>query len=87
MVYTIEFAPRAEKDFKKLDRPIQKQLRIKIDALVKNPRPHGVEKLAGEDGLYRIRSGDYRVIYQIQDKVLVVLLVKIGHRREIYQKK
>ncbi len=86
MAYTIVFAPRAEKDFKKLDKPIQKQLRPKIDALAKNPRHHGAEKLAGEDDLYRIRSGDYRIVYQIQDKQLVVLLVKIGHRREIYQR-
>ena len=85
MAYTINFAPKAEREFKKLDKAVQRQLQPKIEALSKNPRAHGVEKLAGEDELYRIRSGDYRIIFQIQDKVLVVLLVKIGHRREIYR--
>jgi mRNA interferase RelE/StbE len=85
MAYTINFAPKAEREFKKLDKAVQRQLQPKIEALSKNPRVHGVEKLSGEDELYRIRAGDYRIVFQIQDKVLVVLLVKIGHRREIYR--
>lgn len=85
MIYQIEYAPKAGRDFKKLDKTVQRQLMPKIEALAKNPRPHGVEKLEGEDNLYRIRSGDYRVVYQIQDKALIILLVKIGHRREIYR--
>ena len=63
---------------------IQRQLQPKIDALANHPRPHGVEKLKGESNFYRVRSGDYRIIYQIKDKVLLVLLIKIGHRREVY---
>jgi mRNA interferase RelE/StbE len=85
MAYTITFAPKAEREFKKLDKAVQRQLQPKIEALAKSPRGHGVEKLSGEDELYRIRSGDYRIIFQIQDRALVVLLVKIGHRREIYR--
>ena len=53
--------------------------------LAANPRPPGVEKLAGPDDFYRIRVGDYRIIYQIQDDVLMILVVKIGHRREVYR--
>ncbi len=87
MFYSIEFAPSAEKDFFKLEKSVQRQLKPKIDELEKNPRPYGVEKLAGEENLYRIRSGNYRIVYQIQDRKLLVLLVKIGHRKEVYRKR
>ncbi len=50
-----------------------------------HPRPQGVKKLTGEDYLYRIREGDYRIIYTIQDKELIVLIVKIGDRKEVYR--
>jgi mRNA interferase RelE/StbE len=53
--------------------------------LRENPRPQGVKKLAGEENLYRIREGDYRLIYTIGDKELIVLVVKIGDRKEIYR--
>jgi mRNA interferase RelE/StbE len=56
-----------------------------MEALRENPRPTTVKKLAAEENLYRIRVGDYRVVYQIRDKELIVLVVKIGHRREIYR--
>ena len=53
--------------------------------LVENPRPQGCVKLTGEESLYRIRVGEYRIIYQIQDAVLLVLIISIGHRREVYR--
>ena len=56
-----------------------------ILALAENPRPPGCLKLSGEESLWRIRVGDYRVVYQVQDAVLLVLVVKLGHRREIYR--
>jgi len=56
-----------------------------MEALTRNPRPHGVKKLSGEQNLYRIRAGDYRIIYQIRDKELVVLVLKLGHRRDVYR--
>jgi mRNA-degrading endonuclease RelE of RelBE toxin-antitoxin system len=55
-----------------------------LRTLTANPRPQGVKKLAGEDNLHRIREGDYRIIYTIRDKELIVLVVKIGDRKEIY---
>ena len=61
------------------------RLREAIDALAENPRAPGNVKLQGEGELYRVRVGDYRIVYQIQDAVLVVLVVQIGHRREIYR--
>jgi mRNA interferase RelE/StbE len=82
--YHIEFTKQAAKLFKKLSDRDRQRLKPKIDALAQNPRPSGVVKLSGEDDLYRIRVGDYRVIYSIQDNRLLVLVVKIGHRRDIY---
>jgi len=83
--YEIELAPKAEKQFKKLAKDIQKRVSKRIDKLGKNPRPKGVTKLSGEDDIYRVREGDYRIIYAIQDHLLLVLIVKIGHRRDIYR--
>ena len=85
MAYRIEFTRKAERQFKSLPADIQVRLKSKIDALAGNPRPHGSEKLSGEENFYRIRSGDYRVVYSIQAQALVVLVVKAGHRREVYR--
>jgi mRNA interferase RelE/StbE len=60
-------------------------LKARIDALAEDPRPQGIEKLSAEDNLYRIRSGDYRVIYEIRDAELLILVAKVGHRREVYR--
>jgi mRNA interferase RelE/StbE len=57
----------------------------RIDGLANNPRPRDSEKLQGAEDLYRIRSGDYRIIYQIAEARLLVLVVRIGHRREVYR--
>ena len=86
MPYTVEFAPRAARDFRCLDRAAQQRLRGQIDRLAENPRPRGCEKLVGGDSLYRIRVGDYRIVYQVRDRVLVVLVVRIGHRRDVYRR-
>jgi mRNA interferase RelE/StbE len=82
----IELAASAAKAFSKLDRPTQQRVARQIDLLAHNPRPRGVMKLQGEDDLYRIRAGDYRIIYSIQDRVLIVLVVAIGNRRDIYKR-
>ena len=63
---------------------VLRRLEEAISGLGEEPRPQGARKLQGVEDLYRIRVGDYRVIYQIQDKALVVLVVKIGHRGEVY---
>ncbi|HKP52834.1 MAG TPA: type II toxin-antitoxin system RelE/ParE family toxin [Chloroflexia bacterium] len=85
MTYTITFAKRAERQFRALPREVQVRLKARIDALAENSRPQGVEKLSAEDNLYRIRSGDYRVIYEIRDAELLILVAKVGHRREVYR--
>ena len=83
--YRIEFVRQAAKQFKSLSKQEQKRLKAKIDALVIEPRPNGVVKLSGTDNLYRIRVGSYRIIYNIQDNKLLILVVKVGHRRDVYR--
>lgn len=85
MAYRIEFAPKAGRQFKALERSLQVRLGRRIDSLAENPRPHGIKKLSGEEELYRLRVGDYRIIYQIQEKRLIVLVVGVGHRADVYR--
>ncbi len=85
MTYQIEFTKGAVKQLKKLPTEIRERIDLKIQELAVNPRPDGVKKLQSELSLYRIRVGDYRVIYQIQDDILLVTIVKAKHRREIYR--
>jgi len=85
MAYTILLAPPAERQLKAFTPPVQKRLIRRLKTLRDNPRPQGVKKLAGEENLFRVREGDYRIIYTIEDKELIVLVVKIGDRKEIYR--
>lgn len=85
MTYSIEFSKRAERQFNTLPQQIQKRLQLRIDALATNPHPRGAKKLEENENRYRIRVGDYRIIYEVQDVALVVILVRIGHRREVYR--
>lgn len=85
MAYSILLAPAAERQLKALTEPAQKRIVKRLRILKDNPRPQGVKKLTGEEDLYRIREGDYRIVYTIQDKKLIVLVVKIGDRKEVYR--
>jgi mRNA interferase RelE/StbE len=85
MAYSILLAPPAERQLRALAESVQKRIVKRLKSLRENPRPQGVKKLAGEDDLYRIREGDYRIIYMIRDKELIVLVVKIGDRKKIYR--
>lgn len=85
MNYKIKFAKQAAKQLKALPHQEQQKLKTKIDNLENNPRPSGVVKLSGEENLYRIRVGNYRIIYSIQDAILLILIVKIGHRKDVYR--
>ena len=82
----VELRPAAERALRKIARPDQQRIRDRIDALADDPRPPGVKVLQGtNEGLLRIRVGDYRVIYLVKDDVLFVVVVRIGHRREVYR--
>ena len=86
MAYVVKFKPSAERQFRKLPSAQQRRLATKIDSLAGDPRPPGVEVLEAHDRLHRVRVGDYRIVYQIADAALLVLVVKIGNRREVYRK-
>lgn len=85
MAYRLELSPRASRDLKKLPTRVQERLKDHIDALAHAPRPRGVVKLEGEVDTYRIRVGDYRVLYEVHDRVLVVIVLKIADRKEAYR--
>jgi mRNA interferase RelE/StbE len=86
--YRVEVAPAAERDLRKLDPHVRKQVEKDLLRLEENPRPHGVQKMETAEKLYRVYVGprkNYRVIYQILDEVLLVLVVKIGDRKDVYR--
>ena len=86
MPYTVEILRRAEKALRALtDRKLYLRIREAVDALAVEPRPHGCTKLSGAKNIYRVRVGDYRIIYQIEDDRLLVLVAEIGHRQEVYR--
>lgn len=85
VAYRVLFTTHAAKQFDKLPKPTQEALRPKISALGDDPRPAGAIRLSGADNAYRIRAGDYRVIYTVQDDVLTVLVIAAGNRREVYR--
>lgn len=85
MAYSILFAPPAERPIQSLCPCDSKTLAKRLKSLRDNPPPQWVRKLTGEEDLYQIREGDYRIIYTIRDKELIVLVVKIGDRKEVYR--
>ncbi|MGQ0635737.1 MAG: type II toxin-antitoxin system RelE family toxin [Planctomycetaceae bacterium] len=83
----IVIAPEARRNLKRLHGAIRRRIADGIDALADDPRPPGAVRLAGDvDNLWRIRVGDYRIVYRIQDDRLIVLILRIGHRRDVYKK-
>ena len=85
MPYRILFKPAAQRQFRKLPRDIQRQLAPKIDVLAEDPRPSGIKKLSRAESLYRLRSGNFRIVYEIQDDMLIVLIMKVGDRKSVYR--
>jgi len=83
-MYKIFIIPQAQKDLDNLNEKIFKQIKNKILSLSGKPRPHGCLKLTAEEG-YRIRSGNYRIIYRVNDKEKIVYIYRIKHRKEAYK--
>ena len=81
----IEFARSATKDLRAIDRQWIPRIMAAIESLAEDPRPVGCKKPAGSEHTYRIRVGDYRVIYDIRDGELVVFVVRVRHRRDVYR--
>lgn len=85
MDYTIQIKPSAQKELVKIPQPQRGSIAKRIDRLAADPRPKDAKKLSTEQSLYRVRVGDYRVIYQVEDDKLFVLVVRIGSRGDVYR--
>lgn len=85
MRYTVEFTASALREFRALGRQLQRRMAPKISQLADDPLPPGIKKLRGAPDHYRLRIGDYRIIYRLDAGRVVVVIVKIGHRRDVYR--
>lgn len=86
MTYRIEWRPRARKSYLALDGPIRRRIADAVDALGADPRPPGAKMITGAHGVLRIRVGDYRLLYTIDEGQLLVLVIEAGHRGQIYDR-
>ncbi|HYQ73908.1 type II toxin-antitoxin system RelE family toxin [Cellulomonas sp.] len=85
MTYRVDIRPAAVRALRKVDHQDRPRIQAAIALLARDPRPPGARALRGRDG-YRVRVGDYRILYTVDDGVLVVVVVTLGHRREVYQR-
>ena len=85
MKYQVEWQTTALKEYAKLQPALQSRVKAAAKALEDNPRPVGSLKMAGERDLYRVRVGDYRLIYRIKDDIVLIVIVRVRHRREAYR--
>ncbi len=87
MTYRIEFSPAAVRQLRKLDGQARRRIQAAVELLAQEPRPVRAKKLVGGNGEWRVRTGDYRIVYEIDDGMLVVLVLAVGHRREVYRRR
>ena len=85
-MYRLEYKKSVAKDMRAIPKPQLKKLIKRIQSLASDPRGHNSLKLRGEDDLYRIRQGDYRIIYSINDQIVTVVVIKVGHRKDVYER-
>jgi mRNA interferase RelE/StbE len=85
--YDVRLAPAAKRDLARLPKQIQKRLASVIEGLRKNPRPAGVKLLRGPERVWRVRAGDYRVLYVVDDVARSVVVTHAGHRRDVYDRR
>jgi mRNA interferase RelE/StbE len=83
--YTVTLSTAAARQFAKLDAAARLRVGAAIDLLAENPRPPGAVKLVGGGGAWRVRTSDYRILYEIMDRTLHVWVITIGHRRDVYR--
>ena len=86
MRYSVEFRPAVLKSMKRLPKREQRRIKKKIDDLAENLPDPATTKMKGNNTFHRIRAGDYRIVYEIHEDRLVILVVKIGHRKEVYKR-
>ena len=85
MPYRLEIKDSARKQIARLSRPDQRRVMAAIADLADTPRPDGVRKIVGADNACRIRVGDYRIVYEVADRVLTVYVVRVAHRKDVYR--
>ena len=85
MSYRITLTKAAARELAAVPKPVLKRIDACITGLANDPLPPGVKKLKNSNGMYRVRVSDYRILYRIEQEVLVILIVRIGHRREVYR--
>jgi mRNA interferase RelE/StbE len=83
--FEVRYDARAAKELRKLDRAAARRIAIAVEALAADPRPAGVRRLTGATDLWRLRVGDYRVVYTVRDAELLVLIVRVAHRGQAYR--
>ena len=86
MKYRIEFKRSAAKVLKKLPKPDRRRIRDKIDSFTENLPDPATTKMKGDNPFHRVRVGDYRIIYEIHEDTFLILVLKIGHRKEVYRR-
>jgi mRNA interferase RelE/StbE len=86
MTYGIELSPSAARQLRKFDPDVRRRIQAVLELLAEDPRPPAATRLVGGAGEWRVRTGDYRVIYEIHDDELLVLVLRMGHRREVYDR-
>lgn len=86
MTYAVTLAPSAARQLRKFDPQVRRRLQAAIELLATDPRPPAATQLVGGAGEWRVRTGDYRVIYEIHEAQLVVLVLRMGHRRDVYRR-
>ena len=84
MNYSVSLSPAAARQLRKFDPDIRRRIQAAIELLAENPRPPAASRLVGGAGEWRVRTGDYRVIYEIHDGELLVLVLRVAHLREVY---
>lgn len=85
MTYRIDIKSSAVRELEKIPKKDRQRIDVQIQQLAENPRPHGAIKLTGHPNLYRVRSGNYRIVYVIDDEVLTILITRIADRKDSYR--
>ena len=83
MSYSASLSPAAARQLRKFDPDVRRRIQAAIELLAENPRPSAATRLVGGAGAWRVRTGDYRVIYEIHDGELLILVLRMAHRREV----
>ena len=86
MTYRVSLAPSAARELRKFDPDVRRRIQAALDLLATEPRPPATTRLVGGSGEWRVRTGNYRIVYEINDAQLLVLVIRMAHRREVYDR-